>query len=152
MPDDTMCPKRNTPHGMDRRDLLKGALGLGILGAAAGSSDATGRSSLSEGNVNVITDSLATAHTAIAGESPDCVLLDFRLPDGDGLTLLPDLVSAPIAVVMCTSQGNEQIAVRALHEGADDYIVKNTLNRPARQRDPSRPPLDLCTVQEDSGR
>lgn len=79
-------------------------------------------------------DSLAAARSAIAEVGPDCVLLDFRLPDGDGLALLPDLVSARIPVVMCTSQGNEEIAVRALHEGADDYIVKNTLNRPTLRR------------------
>jgi DNA-binding NtrC family response regulator len=74
-------------------------------------------------------DSVKAARISIAGDNPDCVLLDFRLPDGDGLALLPDLVAQRIPVVMCTSQGNEEVAVRALHEGADDYIVKNALNR-----------------------
>ncbi len=79
-------------------------------------------------------DSVAAARIAIAEESPDCVLLDFRLPDGDGLALLPDVVAQRIPAVMCTSQGNEELAVRALHEGADDYIVKNALNRPMLRR------------------
>lgn len=74
-------------------------------------------------------DTMRSARTCIAGESVDCVLLDFRLPDGDGLSLLPSLVLQQIPVVMCTSQGNEQVAVRALQEGAEDYLVKNTLNR-----------------------
>lgn len=74
-------------------------------------------------------DSMQSARACIADGSLDCVLLDFRLPDGDGLSLLPSLVMQQIPVVMCTSQGNEQVAVRALHEGAEDYLVKNTLNR-----------------------
>lgn len=79
-------------------------------------------------------ESLAAARGALEHEAPDCVLLDFRLSDGDGLALLPDLVARRIPVVMCTSQGNEEIAVRALQEGADDYIVKNTMNRPMLRR------------------
>lgn len=74
-------------------------------------------------------DTVHAARGCIAGGSLDCVLLDFRLPDGDGLSLLPSLVMQQIPVVMCTSQGNEQVAVRALQEGAEDYLVKNTLNR-----------------------
>lgn len=74
-------------------------------------------------------DTVHAARNCIAGGSLDCVLLDFRLPDGDGLSLLPSLVLHQIPVVMCTSQGNEQVAVRALQEGAEDYLVKNTLNR-----------------------
>ncbi len=77
----------------------------------------------------LFSDSVEAARTAISEGNPDCVLLDFRLPDGDGLALLPTLVAQCIPVVMCTSQGNEEIAVRALHEGADDYIFKNALNR-----------------------
>lgn len=54
MPDEPTPPKKNTPQGLDRRDLLKGALGLGILGAAAGASDAAGRSNPPEASGNVI--------------------------------------------------------------------------------------------------
>jgi DNA-binding NtrC family response regulator len=79
-------------------------------------------------------ESLAAARGAMEQAIPDCALLDFRLPDGDGLALLPHLVARRIPVVMCTSQGNEEIAVRALQEGADDYIVKNTMNRPMLRR------------------
>lgn len=71
-----------------------------------------------------------TGHEAIdriGSHEVHCVLLDYRLPDLDGLQVLPKLVEAQIPVVMMTAQGNEQVAVNALKQGAYDYIVKNTL-------------------------
>lgn len=63
------------------------------------------------------------------GTVPDCVLLDFNLPDGDGLDFLAQLqqelgVLAP-AVVMLTGKGNEKVAVEAMKLGAQDYLVKD---------------------------
>lgn len=74
-------------------------------------------------------ETLNEARVRLESQGVDCVLLDFRLPDGEGLSLLPQLVEAHIPVILCTSQGNEEIAVRAMQEGADDYLVKNALNR-----------------------
>lgn len=59
---------------------------------------------------------------------PDCILLDYNLPDSDGLEILAALQQlAPadtVCVVMITGGGSEALAVRALNAGAMDYLVK----------------------------
>jgi DNA-binding NtrC family response regulator len=71
----------------------------------------------------------ATAKGALAlAASPvvKCVLLDYRLPDGDGLGVLRDLKRArpELPVVMVTGSGSEDVAVEAMRHGAADYVVK----------------------------
>jgi PAS domain S-box-containing protein len=62
-------------------------------------------------------------------ELPDCVLLDYRLPDSDGLAVLATLrgeyPDRLLPVVMLTGQGSESVAVQAMQFGAADYLVKD---------------------------
>ncbi|BCL37541.1 PAS domain-containing protein [Nostoc sp. MS1] len=59
---------------------------------------------------------------------PDVILLDFLLPDLDGLEFLTELQKlvkgAMPAIVMLTGYGNEAIAVQAMKSGVYDYLVK----------------------------
>jgi len=55
-----------------------------------------------------------------------CILLDVRLPDGDGIDILQKLVSQRIAagIIVITGHGDVPMAVRAMRFGASDFIEK----------------------------
>jgi DNA-binding NtrC family response regulator len=61
-----------------------------------------------------------------AAIAPDLTLLDLRLPDGNGLDLLPQIIThdrfAP--VLMMTAYATIEDAVRAIKMGAKDYLQK----------------------------
>lgn len=64
-------------------------------------------------------------------EAVDAVFLDVRLPDGNGLELLPDLARTPAKpeVIIITGAGDSNGAELAMTNGAWDYINKNTSSR-----------------------
>ena len=55
---------------------------------------------------------------------PDLVLLDMRLPDGNGLDLIAELVDKNIKVIVMTAYGEVSDAVQAIKLGANDYLKK----------------------------
>ncbi|WP_137176863.1 sigma-54 dependent transcriptional regulator [Roseomonas sp. AR75] len=68
----------------------------------------------------------AEAVKLAAADPPDAVLLDVRLPDGDGLSVLRELrrQNPDIAVVVMTAHGSVATAVEAMRGGAADFLVK----------------------------
>jgi len=63
---------------------------------------------------------------------PDCILLDFKLPDTDGICFIKDMVYehnlGDIPVILLTGQGDETVATESLKSGAQDYLIKGNLN------------------------
>jgi signal transduction histidine kinase len=71
-------------------------------------------------------------------QPPDCVLLDYRLPDLDGLGFLTALAGveggSAIPVIVLSGQGNETLAVDVMKAGAADYMPKPTVSAKALER------------------
>ncbi len=79
-------------------------------------------------NISAVTsgpEALATMERAV----PAVVVTDLVMPDMDGLELVAAIRSKypQVPVILMTSQGNEEIAVRALQEGAASYVPKRLL-------------------------
>jgi DNA-binding NtrC family response regulator len=68
----------------------------------------------------------AAGRRAAADHSPDVALVDFRLPDGDGISLIKTLLAddPDLAVIVLTGHADIRSAVRAMRLGATDLIEK----------------------------
>ena len=75
-------------------------------------------------------DSAEAALDICEQNCPSIILLDYLLPDLDGLQFLQELaarVETVPPVIMLTGQGNETVAIEAMKHGARDYLVKGQL-------------------------
>lgn len=62
---------------------------------------------------------------AVANYHPQIVILDIGLPDEDGLTVLKEIRSwSSVPVIILSVKNSEEVIVKALDLGADDYITK----------------------------
>ncbi|MES2013113.1 MAG: sigma-54 dependent transcriptional regulator [Pseudomonadota bacterium] len=69
-------------------------------------------------------ETLQDARTITKQYSADIVLLDMRLPDGNGLDLLAEFVAKHAVVIVMTAYGEISDAVNAIKQGAVDYLKK----------------------------
>ncbi len=71
-------------------------------------------------------DSCETATREFLRSRPDVVVTDLRLPDGEALDLLPRLrgIDATVPVFIVTGYGTIDLAVRAVKQGAEDFLTK----------------------------
>ncbi|MBI5516750.1 MAG: sigma-54-dependent Fis family transcriptional regulator [Deltaproteobacteria bacterium] len=103
------------------------------------------RALASAGHRGVGAEGLAAAREALRGSALDCVLLDVRLGDGDGLAFLSELkagLAPQVPVVLATAYGDSDRTIAAMRAGAFDYVTKPfdlpallaTVERAVRQR------------------
>lgn len=73
-----------------------------------------------------VTYASATGFLDAPGPAPGCALIDVHMPEMDGLTLLRELAvrQREIAVIIMTGFGDVPLAVRAMKEGAIDFVEK----------------------------
>jgi len=82
----------------------------------------------SQGYEVIEAGTVAEGRRAVLEKSPQLLLVDVQLPDGDGFGLLESLAEAraqdPFSVVFLSARGETADKVRGLRLGADDYLTK----------------------------
>jgi diguanylate cyclase (GGDEF)-like protein len=74
--------------------------------------------------------SLAQALERLPAAQPDVIVVDLGLPDAFGIDVVRRTrMGAPaVPVVVLTSRTDEALGLQALHEGAQDYLIKGELD------------------------
>ncbi|MBV5257662.1 response regulator [Synechococcus moorigangaii CMS01] len=72
---------------------------------------------------------LEKAIASLEQRSFDVILLDLSLPDSQGLSSLPMLmgVAPDIPIVVLTNTNDAELALEAVHQGAQDYLIKKNI-------------------------
>jgi signal transduction histidine kinase len=81
-----------------------------------------------EGYAVATAESARKTRTWLKANSPDLMLLDLKLKDSDGPTLISQLQAEKSLVpfIVVTGQGDEKVAVEVMKQGALDYVMKDT--------------------------
>jgi len=85
-----------------------------------------GQSPVKVNCVNRLSDGLAS----LSRETPSLVLLDLNLPDSHGAETFRRLMehSPNVPVVVLSGQDDEVLAMKAVHHGVQDYLVKGNIS------------------------
>lgn len=74
---------------------------------------------------------IAEAKEAVAREVFDLILIDYRLPQGDGLEVLEHIqngvLNSDVATIMITGNGDMETAVTAMRNGCHDFLTKEAM-------------------------
>lgn len=75
-------------------------------------------------------ETLAAAAEHVARNRVSCVLLDLSLPDAHDLEAVESLraIAPQLPVVVLSGHDDEQLALRAVHAGAQDYLMKGRVD------------------------
>ena len=75
------------------------------------------------------------AEEAFRKSPPAVAIVDYSMPDGNALELLPRLKEADpsVPILILTAHGSVDLAVRAIKEGAEQFLTK-----PVELRSPAR--------------
>lgn len=73
-----------------------------------------------------LAQNLAQARARVATETPDVLLLDRRLPDGDGVAAIPELraIRPSMNIVVLTAADSDHVLVQAIEAGAAGFVSK----------------------------
>jgi DNA-binding NtrC family response regulator len=71
-------------------------------------------------------EGVQTARERFAAGRVDLAIIDFSLPDGDGMELLEHFKSTDpeVPIIVLTGQGSIELAVRAIKQGAEQFLTK----------------------------
>jgi signal transduction histidine kinase len=78
----------------------------------------------------------ALAQQMLAALAYDCAILDYNMPDMDGVTLAGEIRAAfpYLPIVLMTNFGDEMLAAEALRSGISDYIPKSRITEESIRR------------------
>ena len=80
-------------------------------------------------------DTAAKAVGALKDGKYDLVLLDYRLPDSNALTVLKSVKNgAPVPIIILTAHEQKNSGIEVLREGAQDFIAKDQLTPDSLER------------------
>jgi DNA-binding NtrC family response regulator len=78
------------------------------------------------GDAVIEAGSVEETHKSLRGAHPDAAVIDYQLPDGDGLSILRALKAndPTVPVIILTAYASIELAVQAVKEGAEQFLSK----------------------------